>query len=429
MLIFLLLISDTYKKVYNKALERAKAKNTLSDSRDDYSVGKVEDKDFKIVFGMNLTSDASSTIFGHAIEGDVLAISTANRLRNYTDNYAFFETETQKFYEIKQLLDSDEYVSVYSISCIDARRVISEATVHTSKPFHVYKQLNWEGGKQGRAKPLSKYKALLLGMYIEQVIEIKAEFRKWLYFSVETKVLQTGILGVGIESDIALAMEISKELLATPTISLTPLSYISIFSFKIGIGVELESSLSLNFRLDIKRQTSVYRAYILNVEKKIVLSNTKHEESPLKKSMNILSEIINKKIEAELSVTPTYEVSVSAVISAGNFKYRLISFTLGIGAPVSIARICNRGYNSTKVAFGINAYFKYSTDGFNIKFNSESTTSTIIEYTDSFLDFFAIKPFESKEYTIWKKEWTKLIPDKMLVGDTVRTTIRYDAYS
>ena len=99
-----------------------------------------------INFGMNLTSDASSTIFGHAIDNEVLAISSADRLRDYTNNYAFFDTSTEQFYEINEVLDSDEYVSIYSITNIDATRVIREAVIR-SKPKKLSFIMNWANGR------------------------------------------------------------------------------------------------------------------------------------------------------------------------------------------------------------------------------------------------------------------------------------------
>ena len=96
MLFNFICINSIYKKIYDKAIENTKRKNFLEDTKDDYSAGIFEEGGWKIVFGMNLTSDSSRTILGHAIDGNTLAFVTSEKQRNYTNNYAFFEKKNTK---------------------------------------------------------------------------------------------------------------------------------------------------------------------------------------------------------------------------------------------------------------------------------------------------------------------------------------------
>lgn len=343
MLPFLLFLALTkeeipfkFKYLTDKAIEKSKTKIPKEERYEKSLPGYYSFPNVNFVLKNTLVSHKSTDIKGFAVEDEYLAI-VKRKSFNLDNNFIFIDSSNQRFYEVKDIIFSDDQINIYSTSEKTIFDVMTNFNYHskTTKDYFPQIYVNWE--KQTRNPILHQIK----------LTDSRASIGCRGTFSIDLAVSFKSLSDIYIRATFGIDVTVSSEielnegsfeqlnelsLFETETINLEEFEYK--FEFR-GIEFEIKPSIKGEGKLinnpfgDIEETIVIEKSYQITGTKTIEITNYATVDSKWKLQVSsgpesaALGDQSYLPEKAEFRITPELTFYYSIDIIYGNNKTTL----------------------------------------------------------------------------------------------------------
>ena len=315
-----------FKYLTDKAIEKSKTKIPKEERYEKSLPGYYSFPNVNFVLKNTLVSHKSTDIKGFAIEDEYLAI-VKRKSFNLDNNFTFIDSSNQRFYEVKDIILSDDQINIYSTSEKTIFDVMTNFNYHskTTKDYFPQIHVNWE--KQTRNPILHQIK------------------------------LTDSRASIGCRGTFSIDLAVSFKSLSDIYIRAT-----------FGIDVTVSSEIELNDgSFEQLNELTLFETETINLEEFEYKFEFRGIEFEIKPSIKGEGKIINNpfgEIEETIDIEKSYQITGTKTIEITNYATVDSKWKLQVSSGPESAALGDQSYLPEKAEFRITPEltFFYSID-------------------------------------------------------------------